>query len=528
MSPRRADGRRRAAVPSGPAPDTARVAAPGAPAWETPLIVALCVLGAFRVLVFSAVFPFFNNVDEQHHVDLTLRYAQGNWAREAEPRYNHDIARLAAQYGTLEYMFPPRNYPGGVFPRPIWQSPDEGRLAYRISRWMELVNHEAHSPPVYYAVVGAWSRLGSWLGLRSGPGRLYWLRLPNVAIFGLLVWCGYVFCRDWFPGRLDLRIGVPLLLAFVPQDVFYSVNADVLSPLLFVLALMAMLAWSRAPEPGVAWSALTGLLVALTFLVKYTNVALPLVFAVVVALTMRRLIRGGRTRTALTAGSVALVCAALPVALWFGRNLALLGDLTGTRAKMAVLTWSSRPPTAWLDHPIFTPGGLVTFWKDLMKTFWRGEFVWHGQPMASPPVDAFYALSSAVFLAAAGAVALRPTLLGRSGTWLAQRRLPCAVVWASVTLSVLALALLSTAFDFGRSPYPSRAHPYFTSGRLIAGALVPFCVLYVEGVAVVLSAFARDVAVLIWLALTVLLMTVSEVIVTAPVFASPYNWFHLP
>jgi hypothetical protein len=67
-----------------------------------------------------------------------------------------------------------------------------------------------------------------------------------------------------------------------------------------------------------------------------------------------------------------------------------------------------------------------------------------------------------------------------------------------------------------------------TSGRLIAGALVPFAVLYVEGIAVVLSAFARDVAVLVWVGLTVLVVTASDVILTTPVFASRYNWFHLP
>jgi hypothetical protein len=530
MSPKRVDRRRRTTVRPGPAPATTLVAAPATPAWERPLIVALCVLAALRVFVFAAAFPFFSNVDEHHHVDLTLKYARGDWPNGADDRYDIGMARLAAEYGTLEYVFAPARLAGGMFPRPIWESPrrDERWLAQRIAPWTGIVNHEAHSPPVYYLVAGAWSRIGDWLGLRGG-GRLYWLRFLNVPIVGLLVWCGYLFCRDWLPGRLDLRIGVPSLLAFVPQDVFYSVNSDVLSPLLFTLALMAMLAWSRRDTPGPASSAVAGLLVALTFLVKYTNIALPVVFALVVALTMRRLLRAHRTGTALTAGSVALVAAALPVALWFWRNLALLGEFSGNRAKMAALTWSWRPPTAWLDHPIFTPAGLWTFWSGLMKTFWRGEFVWHAQPLASAPVDAFYALSSAVFLAAAGVVAVRPTLLGRAANGLRRcQGLTRLVVWASVVLSVLALALLSTCFDYGRSPYPSTAHPYFTSGRLIAGALVPFAVLYVEGIAVVVSAFSREAAVLICVAAAAALMTASEVMLTAPVFASPYNWFHLP
>jgi hypothetical protein len=35
--------------------------------------------------------------------------------------------------------------------------------------------------------------------------------------------------------------------------------------------------------------------------------------------------------------------------------------------------------------------------------------------------------------------------------------------------------------DFGYCVYPSRNFPYFASGRLIAGCLVPFALLYVYG-----------------------------------------------
>ena len=49
----------------------------------------------------------------------------------------------------------------------------------------------------------------------------------------IVVWLGYVTARTIAPERLDLRIGVPLLLAFIPQNVFYAMNNDVLSPLCF-------------------------------------------------------------------------------------------------------------------------------------------------------------------------------------------------------------------------------------------------------------------------------------------------------
>ena len=38
--------------------------------YERKLILLLCAIGALRVFIFSAAFPFFNNVDEQAHVDL--------------------------------------------------------------------------------------------------------------------------------------------------------------------------------------------------------------------------------------------------------------------------------------------------------------------------------------------------------------------------------------------------------------------------------------------------------------------------
>ena len=45
------------------------------------------------------------------------------------------------------------------------------------------------------------------------------------------------------------------------------------------------------------------------------------------------------------------------------------------------------------------------------------------------------------------------------------------------------LALLSIQFDFGNCVNPSRAHPYFSSGRLLSGALIPFALFYVYGIA---------------------------------------------
>ncbi len=63
---------------------------------------------------------------------------------------------------------------------------------------------------------------------------------------------------------------------------------------------------------------------------------------------------------------------------------------------------------------------------------------------------------------------------------------------ASFAASVAFLAITSMAFDFGACFYPSRAHPFFTSGRLITGALIPFVILYVHGLDRVLARMKSD------------------------------------
>ncbi len=497
--------------------------------WEKPLIAALCALAAIRVFAFSAAFPFFNNVDEQFHVDLVRKYARGAWPRQPFERFDPDVGRLFVLYGTFEYLNAPDRFPGGVVPRPLWERPEppEELLAMMAARWAQRANFEAHSPPVYYAVAGAWHSLGVWLHLTEGQ-QLYWVRFLNAPLLGLLVWCSYRFCRDGYPGRLELRIGVPLLLAFLPQDVFYSVNSDVLSPLLFLVSLMLLLTWYRRDRPGVLLCAATGVLVALTFLVKFTNLALPILFGVLLLRKLRRLSREGRARSALRASAVASLAALLPVTLWFGRNALLLGDWAGMQAKIETLGWSRRPLADWLTHPIFTWNGLWTFWDGLMQTLWRGEFAWHLERIASAPVDAFYTISSTVLLIAAGVAWAVGWVSHASDGETDPGGIVPTVVWASVVLSVLWLVALSVSFEYGDSHYPSREHPYFTSGRLIAGALVPFLVLYVDGLAFVLSPLSRVAGPLVFALLTSLAMTLSEVASTAHIFANPSNWFHLP
>lgn len=86
---------------------------------------------------------------------------------------------------------------------------------------------------------------------------------------------------------------------------------------------------------------------------------------------------------------------------------------------------------------------------------------------------------------------------------------------------------MSIIYDFHNCPYPSRAHPYFTSGRLLLGALIPFLLFIVYGLDRLLARF-EDVTKFITLAAIVLTMLLLETATNWPAFSSDYNWFHLP
>src|SRR5206468_1018778 len=138
------------------------------------------------------------------------------------------------------------------------------------------------------------------------------------------------------------------------------------------------------------------------------------------------------------------ITALLPVASWFTRNYVLSGDLTGSRQKYVALGWSLKSPSAMWDHPFFgrsAPVAFGDFAHGVLTTLWRGEITWHGEPMALPAVDWFYAISSVVFLAFAVVRACG----ARDG---AERR----AIWTSVVtviLAIVSLAVLSIVFDFG-------------------------------------------------------------------------------
>ena len=85
---------------------------------------------------------------------------------------------------------------------------------------------------------------------------------------------GFVAARMIFPENLFLKVGVPALLAFFPQTVFYSIQNDMLSPLCFGAAFICLVKLLRADTPGMWLGTATGLALAATYLTKISNLPL--------------------------------------------------------------------------------------------------------------------------------------------------------------------------------------------------------------------------------------------------------------
>lgn len=511
------------------------------PTWlehrERRVIAALCVVGALRVFVFSTAFPPFHSADEHFHFDLVVKYAHGHVPyRLADERlsvetrdtivlYGTGISRLEAGplvlYDSPEYLSP--ESAEGV-PPPAWMAPEVARraiLAHGREFW-NVRNHEATEPPFYYAVAGAWYRLGRAIGLAGGH-IFYWTRLLNSALFAGVVWLAYLFARESCPGNRSLALGVAVLATVFPQDSFFGVSNDgPLAPLLFAAALYSLLRIARSPRPWPQYAG-AGLLVAATFLTKYSNVAIVGALLITLAVAGRSASVESSRPDAWRLAVLALVALA-PVTMWFARNYLLSGDVTGSQQKYAMLGWTLKSLGAIWDHPFFgrsAPGAFVRdFLHGVLATLWRGEIAWHGKPMALRGVDYLYSISSALFLAFA--------VIRARG---ARDRAEKTAIWASAATVIFAigsLAVLSTVFDFGeQTPNPSARWPYFTNGRLIVGILVPFVTLYVYGLEWGLTkARVRGALVPVVVGLA-LVAAASQVIVTLPAFQSVYNWFHL-
>lgn len=488
---------------------------------ERKIVFLFCLLAAVHVFIFSAAFPLINNVDEQAHFDLVVKYSHGHVPRGLEP-ISKESMQYVVIYSSQEFLWPPTAFPGGKTPPPPWTQPQEKMTPILLAReaaW-QSANHESAQPPLYYTLAGFWWNIGKWLGFEGG-GLMYWLRFLDILFVAALVWLGHATAREIFSENFFLRLGVPVLLAFMPQTAFYSINNDVLSPLCFGAAFICLAKLLRAEIPGVRLGIFTGLALAATFLAKMSNLPLLAVTFAAVFLKIRLLAKSGKLRASLPSLASLFFCAGLPMAAWMAWCKINFGDFTGTAAKIHMLTWTLKPFGEWWRHPIFTPHGFWTFLSTLLGTFWQGEFTWYRQPLTLPPVDMVYVVATFIF---AGVVLLN--LLSKPKSATPPQREALWLCLACFVAAIAFLGFLSIIYDFHDCVYPSRGYPYFISGRLMLGALVPFLLLFVYGIERALKKFGARVKFLA-LAAMILFMLVSEIATDWPVFSSQYNWFHM-
>ena len=489
---------------------------------ERSVVLLLCFLAALHVFVFAAAFPFFNVVDEQLHVDLVVHYSHGDVPRALSAPDSEALPYLIG-FGTLEYLYPPTALPGGHIPPPLWKQPLETAapfLAARETQWKNHINHEASQPPLYYSLAGAWWRLGKLLGF-GGAAQLYWLRFLNLPLVAGIAWLGWFTARRIFPDNKFIRLAVPALVAFLPQTIFYAVNNDILAPLtfgaVFVLLLKVWSAERLTPRLAVT----TGLAFAAAYLTKTSNLPLLAVAALFLLLKVFLLARKGRMPASIFPLLMLILTAGLPMAGWMIWCKIHFGDFTGSDQKIQFLNWRPMPLAEWFHHPLFTPSGAWYFISRNLSTFWQGEFMWERQPLALPAVDLTYvALTLGVLALTLVALPLRPSPFSSI------QRTAIGLGFACVLAAFTFFAWLSVRYDFQDCFYPSRARPFFVSGRLMLGMLIPFLLLIACGLDRLVRRFQAATKFTLLCALLGFMLA-SEITIDWAIFPNEYNWFHL-
>ena len=114
---------------------------------ERRFVLVLCCLAAIRVFVYSAAFPFFNNVDESPHFDLVLKYSHGLVPRKMDT-VSVEASNYIRQYGSLEYYLNSQQLP---VKSPVSSAPQQTMTAILWGANPQYLNHESSQAPLYYA-----------------------------------------------------------------------------------------------------------------------------------------------------------------------------------------------------------------------------------------------------------------------------------------------------------------------------------------------------------------------------------------
>jgi hypothetical protein len=299
-------------------------------------------------------------------------------------------------------------------------------------------------------------------------------------------------------------------------------SRDVLLPVVTSLFLLFLARALKKEDSGERELLVAGLLAGIAFLTELSSIVLFGALLAVALCKSKRAEKLANSSGQQTMLALSLVAAAILPVVWMVRNRVVMGDLTGTQAKLFCLGWVSKPWREIWQHPIFSLNGVRYFVRELTGSYWRGEFIWAGQALRNGKAEIFYLFSTVALL-----------ILFLVYFTLHRKELASQQRWSGylslylVTASVLFLAFVSLLFDYQECVYPSRAHPYFVSGRIIIGTLLPFLVMYLSGFEFLLRPVRKYVHPVIPLLAICAGIAYAEATLMLTVFHSHFNFFAL-
>lgn len=346
---------------------------------------------------------------------------------------------------------------------------------------------------IYHRVYG-WYATNPWgaylfgaatmfaVGWTSLAGTIYGARLSSVLMGVLVVYLAYLIARQLFPSRADLRLGVPLLIACIPQFTYVSAyfNADMFSVLCTTLVCYAWVLGLRNGFTG-RTSLFLGLSLGLSALARMNCwiVVYPVSLALVL-LSWR-----GNWRYFLARLVLVFLIPAGVFGIWFAYNVAVYGDPLA--AQVFNQAWAQDRPHLvsyaaqgynWLTFLLETPWldwGFTSFWGRL------GYLLVPLSPWYYAVILGFCLLAVVGLVRGLARHVRAQPGLGRS--W----RFQTLLLFAAVVILIVAASFLNSFYQ-----------DFQPQGRYLFTALVPIGTLLVLGLGHVTS--TRPGQAVLWMA----------------------------
>ncbi len=331
------------------------------------IVAALWLLLLAQGVAFAILQPVWSRVDEaQHFHYVQYLHEQGSLPVEGETLVSSEVVAVSLDAGQWGW------YPAGSISPPArldpqdWLTVPQELEGTQRQQWVRrnlwYFNYEAMQPPLYYAI-----NVPLYAALPDEPlVRLYGMRLLAALLASTMVPIAWLTAREAFPDSRLVVLGTPVIVLLAQGyalNMSQVTNDALATPLAAASVLLLLMIARRGFRPRRSVAA--GLLIGAAMLSKMTAVfllpvALPAVGIpwVVGSESFRRAVR-----------HIALIIAPAAVLLapWMFRNLAVYGDPTGAAAAEPLMS-------SFFMSPVIDVGTLRL--DELLPTFWFGEPVY--------------------------------------------------------------------------------------------------------------------------------------------------------